>query len=269
MNSLPNISVITPSFNQAAFLEATLKSILDQNYPHTEMIVMDGGSTDRSPEILRAYEGRLAHWVSEKDRGQSHAFNKGFAKATGEIIGWLNSDDLYLGRCLFEAADYFAAHPDIDIIFADYIFIDEHGRFLKRRREPAFDFQTYLWTDDCYHANCAGFFRKRVFDRLGGLDETLHFGMDFEFYLRAAKAGFRFGQVRPFWGAYRLHQASKSISAHDRQVADARTIMARYRPANTGSARASALKCLFSARRLAVKACLAFDRRSHPPLPSP
>lgn len=256
MRSEPKISVITPSFNQAAFLEATLKSVLDQQYPQTELIVMDGGSTDGSADILKKFDARLAHWVSEKDRGQSHAFNKGLAKATGDIIGWLNSDDLYLHPCMREAAEYFAAHPEVDIVFADYIFIDEHGRYLRRRREPAFDFNAYVWTEDCYHANCAGFFRKRVFDRLGGLSEEFHYGMDYELYLRAHREGFRFGHVRSYWGAYRFHSQSKSIAAFDKQQSDARVIFERFRGTPSSGPGFAARKKFYAAQRIVKKALL-------------
>lgn len=227
----PTISIITPSFNQGKFLEKTIQSVLSQQYPNTEYIIIDGGSSDDSVNVIKKYENQLSYWVSEKDRGQSHAFNKGLAKATGEIIGWINSDDIYLGESLFQAARYFQDHSTVDIVFSDYWYIDETGKFIKRRKEIPFVNGVYLWTGDCYHANCAGFFRKRVFEKIGGLDESLHFGMDYELYLRAAKAGCVFGHEREYWGAYRLHGESKSIRSHHLQQQDAMKILNRYKPA--------------------------------------
>jgi len=230
MTSYPKITVITPSYNQGQFLEQTILSVLNQGYPNLEYIVIDGGSTDGSVDILRHYERYLSFWVSEKDKGQSHAFNKGLLKSTGEIIGWLNSDDIYLDRCLFQAAEYFRHHPETDIVFSDYWFIDEQGRFLKKRKEIPFQFGVYIWTSNCYHANCAGFFRKRVFNTIGGLKEELHYGMDYEFYLRAARAGFVFDHQRGCWGAYRLHKSSKSVSHYVDQLHECKTIFEQYIP---------------------------------------
>ncbi len=247
------ISVITPSYNQGTFLEATIRSVLSQNYANLEYIVIDGCSSDQSVEVIKGYETSLSHWVSEKDHGQSHAFNKGLRMATGDIIGWLNSDDMYLGRSLFRAAAYFARHPATDIVFSDYWFIDGEGRFLKRRKEIPFQQGVYLWTNDCYHANCAGFFRRRVFDKVGGLDEGLHFGMDYDFYLRAAKAGMVFDHQRECWGAYRLHASSKSVSRYGQMMAEGLTIARRFRPDSISPVGARLRRWAYSAYRIARK----------------
>lgn len=252
-DALPRISVITPSFNQARYLALTLRSVLDQRYPNLEYWVMDGGSRDGTTDLLRQHDARLAGWVSEPDRGQAHAFNKGLARATGELIGWVNSDDVYLNRNLFAAAAYFRAHPEVDIVFTDYLYIDAADRVLKRRREIPFDYPTYLWSGDCYHANCAGFFRRRVFDRIGPLDESLHYSMDYEFYLRAARAGLRFGHRHAYWAAYRLHDASKSVSQLDKMQAEGRAMLARCRPAGVAPARTALLTRWYKTRRLLTK----------------
>jgi glycosyltransferase involved in cell wall biosynthesis len=254
--SLPKISVITPAFNHARFLEQTMRSVLDQQYPALEYWVMDGGSQDGTTDLLRRYDARLAGWVSEKDRGQCHAFNKGLARSAGDIIGWLNSDDVYLHRNLFAAADYFARHPDVDIVFADYLYMDAGGRILKRRREIPFNASIYLWTEDCYHANCAGFFRRRVFDRTGPLPENYHYSMDYDFYLRAAHAGFRFGHVHQYWAAYRLHESSKSVSFHDRQQKESAEIRARLAPHGVPAWMTPALRGGFRAWRILRKALI-------------
>lgn len=254
--SLPRISVITPAFNHARYLEPTMQSVLRQRYPNLEYWVMDGGSPDGTADLLRRYDAHLAGWVSEKDRGQCHAFNKGLARATGDIIGWLNSDDVYLNHNLFAAADYFARHPEIDIVFTDYLYMDAQGRILKRRRELPFSAAIYLWTEDCYHANCAGFFRRKVFDRLGPLPENYHYAMDYDYYLRAAGAGLRIGHVHQYWAAYRLHEGSKSVSFYDRQQKECAEIRARLAPPGVPPWITPALRGGFRAWRLLRKALI-------------
>ncbi len=224
----PKFTIITPSFNQGVFLEATITSVLAQNYPNLEYFVIDGGSTDSSADIIKKYSNQIAFWVSEKDRGQSHAFNKGLQKATGEIVGWINSDDIYYDGVFEEAVAFFEDHPDVDFVFSDYKFIDENDILIKTRKEIPFDYEIYRWTKNCYHANCAGFFRKRCFDRVGGLREDLQFGMDYELYLRFGKAGLKSAHKSSFWGGYRLHSMSKTILASAKQKMDAETIYKEY-----------------------------------------
>lgn len=235
MTAYPIISIITPSFNQGQFLEETIKSVLNQGYPNLEYIIIDGGSTDNSIEVIKKYEETLAYWVSEKDKGQTHAVNKGIAQTHGGIIGWINSDDIYLGQCFLQVKKYFELHPSIDIIFSDYLFIDENNHILKVRKEIPFNYNVYLWTQDCYHANCAGFFRRRVFEKVGELDESLTYGMDYEFYLRCAQAGLKFGHHRGFWGAYRLHGQSKSMSQYKLMNIEGANIANRFYPAGISS----------------------------------
>ena len=224
----PAISVIVPSYNQGRFVRQTLDSILEQGYPNLELIVMDGGSDDETVDILEEYSPHLSHWVSEPDNGQSHAINKGFAVATGSLVGWLNSDDLYLPKSMFQAASYMLEHPDCDVVFSDYVFIDESGDVLKRRREIPFDFSTYLWPRDCYHANCAGMCRRQVFEETGGVRQDLDYSMDYEFYLRLASQGFRVDHVREFWGAYRFHEESKSVADNESQIKESMEVASVY-----------------------------------------
>jgi glycosyltransferase involved in cell wall biosynthesis len=250
------VSVIIPSFNQGQFLNETIHSVVSQSYRNREVIVIDGGSTDATVQVLEKLSPQINYWVSETDNGQSHAFNKGLLKASGEIIGWLNSDDLYLGESIRGAVEYFDKHPEIDIVFSDYIFIDKDSRFIKRRREIPFSLSVYLWTGDCYHANCAGFFRRRVFEMIGGLDENLHFGMDYEFYLRAATSGCRIGHRRGYWGAYRFHDMSKSVRSFALQRQDAEAIVARYAAQLTGRTERPLMKLLWSSIRVLRKVFL-------------
>src|SRR5580658_3296860 len=137
--STPKLSIVTPSFNQAQFIEATLRSVKSQHYPALEHIVVDGASTDSTVEILKRFAAMPGwehlRWISEEDRGQSDAINKGFRMATGDIIGWLNSDDRYRPGCFRAVVEAFKANPDIDILYGDYTWIDETGRILQVRRE--------------------------------------------------------------------------------------------------------------------------------------
>jgi glycosyltransferase involved in cell wall biosynthesis len=253
MSGGQRVSVIIPSYQQAKFLGRAIRSVTGQDYPGLECIVVDGGSTDGSVDVIRQHRDQLAWSVSERDNGQSHAFNKGLARATGSIIGWLNSDDLYLDACLHRAVHYFTVHPAIDIVFADYAFIDQIGSVLRVRREPRFNAQLYIWTADCYHANCAGFFRRRVFDAIGGLDESIHYGMDYEWYLRAARAGFQFGHVRAVWGAYRLHPASKSVKSSALMRQESGSLARRFRSAPTSVWQAAARRAAWGYFRIAQK----------------
>jgi len=205
-------SIITPSYNQAKFLERTIKSVLSQNYFDLEYIIIDGGSKDGSVDIIKKHEDKIDYWVSEKDKGQSHAFNKGLEQATGEIIGWLNSDDIYYSNAIKESAKIFESCPDVDVIFSNYNFIDENDKVLRTRKEIPYDYKIYLWSKGCYHANCAGFFRRRCFEQCGNLREDLHYGMDYEFYLRLGQNNCNIVHTNKIWGAYRFHSQSKSMA---------------------------------------------------------
>lgn len=205
-------SIITPSFNQAKFLEKTIQSVLAQNYNDFELIIIDGGSTDGSVDVIKKYHDKISYWVSEKDHGQSHAFNKGLEHATGEIIGWLNSDDIYYANAIKESAKIFENRPDVDVVFSNYNFIDENDKVLRTRKEIPYDYKIYLWSKGCYHANCAGFFRRRCFEKFGGLREDLQYAMDYEFYLRLGSNHCNIIHTNKIWGAYRFHSQSKSIA---------------------------------------------------------
>jgi len=132
--SYPKISVVTPSYNQAEFLERTILSVLNQNYPNLEYIIIDGGSTDGSVEIIKKYEKYLAYWVSEKDRGQAHALNKGFEKSTGDLIGWQNSDDIYLPGAFFKVAEAYKKKPNYDVYFGSVYFVDRDDKIIRGLR---------------------------------------------------------------------------------------------------------------------------------------
>ncbi|HLA97025.1 MAG TPA: glycosyltransferase family 2 protein, partial [Anaerolineales bacterium] len=137
----PLVSIVTPSFNQGRFLEETIQSVLAQDYPRIEYLIVDGGSTDGSLEIIRRYADRLGWWVSEPDRGQTEALNKGFARARGEIFAWLNSDDTYLPQAVSEAVAYLQAHPEAGMVYGDANLVDEHGRVIGKFPARQTDYQ--------------------------------------------------------------------------------------------------------------------------------
>lgn len=206
MSDLPRITVVTPSYNQAQYLEATIRSVLDQDYPDLEYMVIDGGSTDGSPDIIRKYADRLAYWVSERDRGQTHAINKGMARATGEVRAYLNSDDVYLPGSLQFVGEYFRDHPDVDLVNGVCQWMDEQGRPLHPHQGRIGSLAEVL---DVWRVWWAGrqfiqpevFWRRGVAEKVGPFDERLYMVMDFDYWVRLFAAGARVAAVdRPLAG---------------------------------------------------------------------
>ncbi len=177
------VSIITPSYNQAQFLEKTIQSVLNQDYPNIEYIIIDGGSTDGSVDIIRKYEHRLAYWVSEPDRGQSHAINKGFQKATGEILAWLNSDDTYLPWTVKTAVEFLIGHPEVYMIYGDCNEINESGETTGSYQTKEFNLNELVCGINMVPQPTV-FFRREILKKVGYLDTNLHIGMDHDFWLR-------------------------------------------------------------------------------------
>jgi len=169
--SWPKVSIVTPSYNQGRFLERTILSVLNQNYPNLEYIIMDGGSTDGSIEIIRKYEKYLAHWVSEKDGGQAHAIVKGFGRCTGKILAYLNSDDTYVSEALLEVSRAFMRHPTCDLVFGDTNFIDAADNMIGECRFTRFDFATLIYEGSSLHQPSA-FWASDTYRVVGGLNPT-------------------------------------------------------------------------------------------------
>jgi glycosyltransferase involved in cell wall biosynthesis len=205
----PTISIVTPSFNQGAYLEETILSVLNQNYEPLEYIVIDGGSSDNSVEIIRTYKDRLAFWISEPDKGQTSALNKGFRKATGDIIAYLNSDDLYQPGALARVAAEFSA-PECHWLSGTCLFFDETGTKHHERRPPPV--LRSRWFDHCWLSQPAVFWRRDLFDQVGLFDETLHYGMDYDFWMRLVMAGERCRFIDEPVAAFRWHSLSKTTA---------------------------------------------------------
>jgi glycosyltransferase involved in cell wall biosynthesis len=223
MNNL-KISIVTPSFNQAAFLERTIRSVLNQNYPNLEYIIVDGGSTDGSVDIIRKYENHLAYWVSEKDRGQTHALNKGFQRATGEIVAWINSDDMYCPKVFEVAAQAFMADPALDMVYGNLLVMDGQDRILRPIRGP------YWWPSLVMISMTlqpAAFWTRRLFKTYGCLDERFRFAMDHEFFCRVGK-DLRTLYLNRDIVFFRSHPDQKTEVLHDVCLAETELIRQRY-----------------------------------------
>jgi len=208
------VSIITPSFNQAAYLEATIRSVLDQTYPEIEYFIIDGGSSDGSLEVIKTYQDQLAGWVSEPDKGQTDAINKGFAMATGDIIAWINSDDTYLPHAVAQACAFLQENPEVGLVYGDANYIDQHGEVIGRF--PAAQTSLPLLRRGYVHIpQQAAFFRKKHWDQVGPLDSDFFFAMDYDLWVRLAGIT-SICYVPETWANFRLHQDAKTISADDR-----------------------------------------------------
>lgn len=214
MTDLPLVSIVTPSFNQVRYIEATIQSVLTQDYPHIEYIVIDGGSTDGTVNAIKKHAGRLASWVSEPDKGQTDAINKGFARAKGEILAWINSDDTYEPGAVAAAARYLQDHPEAGLVYGDCNFINESGRVIGRFNAAQTDLPL-LRRGYVHIPQQASFFRTDLWRQVGPLDPSFYFAMDYDLWTRlAARSEIKY--VRQTWANFRLHTSGKTIVADDR-----------------------------------------------------
>jgi glycosyltransferase involved in cell wall biosynthesis len=214
MKPNPLVTIVTPSFNQAPYLEETIESVFNQTYSNIEYIIMDGGSTDGSAEIIKRHQKKLAYWVSEKDRGQTDAINKGFAKAKGEILGWINSDDTLISNAVEEAVLFLGDQPDTGLVYGDANYIDEKSRVIGRFPAAQTDL-VRLRRGYVHIPQQASFFRKSIWDQVGPLDPEFFFAMDYDLWVRIArKTEIRY--LPRLWANFRLHRGAKTIDADDR-----------------------------------------------------
>ena len=209
VNSLPKITVITPSFNQAAYLEKTIQSILNQNYPNLEYIIIDGGSTDGSVDIIKRYASKLAYWVSEPDEGQSHAINKGLMKSTGDWVCWQNSDDIFYPNSFQYVAQVIQKMPKLEFIIGDINLIDENDKLIRPMCYVKPTYQSLI-AEGMVLTNQAAFWKRCVHNDIGWLDENLHYGFDYEWFLRLLKHTKQSWHISKTIGALRYHSETKT-----------------------------------------------------------
>jgi len=201
------VSIVTPSYNQAAYLEQTLISVLEQDYPRLEHFVVDGASTDGSVDVIRKYADRLTWWVSEKDSGQAEAINKGLARANGEILAWLNSDDYYLPGAILGAVKAFHENPDVVLVYGNMLAVDGHGNTINMLKYNQLTLEDLL----CFQiiGQPAVFFRREAYERASGLDPSYHYFLDHHLWLRIALQG-QILHMDETWAAARYHPEAKN-----------------------------------------------------------
>ena len=209
MSTLPKITIVTPSFNQASFIKETIESVLNQDYPNFEYFVVDGGSTDGSVDIIREYEDRITWWISEKDDGQSDAINKGFRRSTGELCAWVNSDDVLLPNCLREIAEFYLANNQPDIINSNCIYINAESKIIGVSIVPK---QTYFFAKRCvwFLTQPAVFYKTSVIRQNNYLNVDFHLAMDVDMWIKLMKMNCRFEHIPKFLGAFRRQENSKT-----------------------------------------------------------
>ena len=214
----PLVSIVTPSYNQVQFLEQTIQSVLDQDYPEIEYLVIDGGSTDGSVEIIRKYENHLAYWVSEPDQGQSDAINKGFEASSGSILAWLNSDDLLEPSAVSIAVYFLGKHPDVGMVFGDRVYIDSRNNTIRSVSMPSFQSWHLRW--GAYIPQETAFWRRELFFQVGMLDTGLRNSMDTDLWFRINKVA-RIKHIPAYLGRYRQHAATVTSKTKKRNSSQA------------------------------------------------
>ena len=208
------VSIVTPSYNQAPYIEETIGSVLSQDYPQIEYAIVDGGSTDGTVDVIKKYQDRLSWWVSEKDRGQTDAINKGFGKAKGEILAWINSDDTYEPGAVTAAVKYLEDHPEVGMVYGDCNFINEKGRVIGRFNSAQTSYHL-LRQGYAHIPQQTMFFRANLWRQVGPLDPSFYFAMDYDLWTRiAARSEIRY--IPQTWANFRLHTSGKTIVADDR-----------------------------------------------------
>lgn len=214
MAEQPLVSIVTPSFNQASYLEAAIASVLDQEYPNIEYILIDGGSMDGSVDIIRKYTGKLAYWISETDRGQTDAINKGFAHATGKYLAWLNADDRLKSNAVSEAVQFLESHPDVGMVYGNTEYIDSTDRVIGNFPAAQTNYRA-LRRGYVHIPQQAAFWRSDLWQQVAPLDTSFTFAMDYDLWMRLAKIS-NLQYLPRLWAQFRLHSDSKTLQNDQR-----------------------------------------------------
>ncbi len=221
------ISIIIPSFQQAHFLERTILSLTNQNYSDLELIIVDGGSTDYSVNIIKKYEKKLSYWVSEKDTGQSNAINKGLKLAQGEILGWLNSDDTLAPNALRKIAECYQKNPDVNLVYGHNWLINENDEIIRRLTAVQTNAYELIYYNRNVWSQPGTTWRRRLQEKIGFLDESLHYTMDCDFWIRASQVG-QVYCLNEHLGDLRIHNATKSKTQKEKFKSEHRILDRRY-----------------------------------------
>lgn len=228
--TFPKITVVTPSYNQGQFIEETILSVLNQNYPNLEYIIIDGGSTDNTVEVIKKYADKINYWVSEKDTGQANAINKGLKRATGDILCWLNSDDYYFKDTLnYVAQNLNPANKEILFGEVDHIY-DITGEIIHSDVKNKLD--NYELSIFDYIIQPGSFWTKKVWEETNGVDEKLHFVFDWDWFLRAKKIGASFKYVKRVMAMYRVHDAHKTGTGGSKRQKEIEHMLQYYNSKN-------------------------------------
>ena len=224
VDPLPLVTIVTPSYNQGRFIERTIQSVLSQDYPHLEYLVLDGGSRDETVDILKKYSHRL-RWVSRKDRGQSDAINQGLKAANGEILAYLNSDDTYTPGAIRRAVAHLVSHPSCDLVYGQGWHIDDEDRYLESYPTEAFDSERLA--SRCFICQPTAFWRRGLHDKIGYFDEDVHFVMDYEFWMRAAKVA-RIAMLNEYQAHSRLWEDNKTLGSRAKHLRQSLDVVHRH-----------------------------------------
>jgi len=230
----PRISIITPSFNQGQYIEHTLRSVIEQDYPNLEYIIIDGSSTDNTKDILKKYENKLTYWVSEPDKGQAHAINKGLKRCTGDIIGWLNSDDLLVPNALFAIASHFPTLAEPALLSGQGRFFNEQGVVWEPSVCDGNLTRTHYnkamllrcWKYSLHQPST--FWNKALMEQIGYINEDLFFAMDLDYWLRIIDAGIPVYTYQKVLSEFRLHESSKTVAESARLKKDLSTLAKKH-----------------------------------------
>jgi glycosyltransferase involved in cell wall biosynthesis len=235
MTEYPSICIVTPSLNQGEYIEETIRSILLQGYPNLEFIIMDGGSTDNSVEIIKKYSQWLTHWVSKKDKGQGDSIFRGFEESTSDIVGWVNSDDMLMPNALFGLGKYFVDHPDVELVVGGGVTIDNKARIKPPKwadidfyyMDSRISFLRILIMGGFNFLQPASLWKREAFFAVGGFDRSLEFCFDLDLYLRLTKRKFGRSIPQPV-AAFRTHLATKTSRLQHVRLEELEQVLIRH-----------------------------------------